>query len=77
MRLRRSGNDEPSGRRFQMRQDMLSIGDDYWIEDEAGDKAFRVNGKEWRVPEGAVAVDDGFGGKSAYVTIRAAGPAQQ
>ena len=39
--------------------------------------AFRVNGKEWRVPEGAVAVDDGFGGKSAFVTIRGAGPAQE
>lgn len=34
--------------------------------------AFRVDGKEWRVPEGTVAVDDGFGGKSAYVTVRAA-----
>lgn len=34
--------------------------------------AFRVNGSEWRVPEGAVAVDDGFGGKAAYVTVRTA-----
>jgi len=32
--------------------------------------AFFVDGKEWRVPEGTVAVDDGFGGKSAYVTVR-------
>lgn len=31
--------------------------------------AFRVNAVEWRVPEGAVAVSDGFGGKSAYVTV--------
>jgi 1,4-alpha-glucan branching enzyme len=30
--------------------------------------AFRVNGA-WRVPEGAVAVDDGFGGRAAYVTV--------
>ena len=34
--------------------------------------AFLVDGKEWRVPDGAVAVDDGFGGKAAYVTVRTA-----
>lgn len=34
--------------------------------------AFLVDGREWRVPEGAVAVDDGFGGKAAYVTVRTA-----
>jgi hypothetical protein len=31
--------------------------------------AFRVNGIEWRVPDGATAVDDGFGGKSAWLTV--------
>lgn len=36
--------------------------------------AFRVNGAEWRVPQGAVAVADGFGGKSAYVTVRGTTP---
>lgn len=34
--------------------------------------AFLVDGREWRVPEGAVAVDDGFGGKAAYLTVRTA-----
>lgn len=34
--------------------------------------AFRVDATDWRVPEGAVAVDDGFGGKAAYVTVREA-----
>lgn len=34
--------------------------------------AFLVDGREWRVPQGAVAVDDGFGGKAAYVTVRTA-----
>lgn len=28
---------------------MLSIGDDYWIEDESGRRAFKVNGKALRV----------------------------
>jgi hypothetical protein len=32
--------------------------------------AFRIDGHTWRVPEHAVAVDDGFGGKAAYVTVR-------
>jgi hypothetical protein len=32
--------------------------------------AFRIDGRAWRVPEHAVAVDDGFGGKAAYVTVR-------
>ena len=31
--------------------------------------AFRVNGAEWRVPNGATAVDDGYGGKSAWLVI--------
>jgi Glycogen recognition site of AMP-activated protein kinase len=35
--------------------------------------AFRIDGHAWRVPGGAVAVDDGFGGKAAYVTVRDAG----
>ena len=36
-------------RKFQMRAKALSIGDDYWIEDEAGNKVFKVNGKAARV----------------------------
>ena len=31
--------------------------------------AFRIDGKEWRVPPGASVVDDGFGGKSAFVLV--------
>lgn len=31
--------------------------------------AFRVNDLEWRVPDGAVTVKDGFGWQSAYVTV--------
>jgi len=31
-----------------MRQELLSIGDDYWIEDESGERVFRVDGKEIR-----------------------------
>ena len=59
MALRRAKRDGPSGRRFQMRQQMMSIGDDYWIEDEAGAKAFRVNGKAMRVRDTWVLEDAG------------------
>lgn len=31
--------------------------------------AFRINGKEWRVPEGVAAADDEFGGKSAWLKV--------
>jgi Glycogen recognition site of AMP-activated protein kinase len=33
--------------------------------------AFRVNGSEWRVPDGATAVDDDLGGKSAWLVVSA------
>lgn len=32
--------------------------------------AFKVDGKEWMIPEGASSVDDGFGGRSAIVNVR-------
>ena len=35
--------------RFQMRQRMFTIGDDYWIEDGSGAKAFKVDGKAMRI----------------------------
>src|SRR3954451_16367710 len=38
-----------SARRYRMKQRMVSIGDDYWIEDEGGDRAFRVDGKAMRL----------------------------
>jgi uncharacterized protein YxjI len=36
-------------RRYQLRQKMLSIGDDYWVENEDGERAFRVDGKALRL----------------------------
>ena len=35
--------------RYQMRQKMLSIGDDFWIENERGEKVYKVDGKALRV----------------------------
>jgi uncharacterized protein YxjI len=36
-------------RRYQLRQKMLSIGDDFWVEDEEGERVFRVDGKALRL----------------------------
>ncbi len=35
--------------RYQMREKLLSIGDDSWIEDDGGRRAFKVNGKAVRL----------------------------
>ena len=32
--------------------------------------AFRIDGARWEVPEGVAAVNDGFGGKSAWLSVR-------
>lgn len=34
---------------YKMREKLVSIGDDFWIEDSSGRKAFKVNGKALRV----------------------------
>lgn len=38
------------GPRFQMREKLMSVGDDFWIEDDRGHRLFKVNGKavRWR-----------------------------
>ena len=35
--------------RYQMREKIVSIGDDFWIENSAGKRAFKVDGKALRV----------------------------
>jgi uncharacterized protein YxjI len=34
---------------YRMRQKLVAIGDDYWIEDDSGRRVFKVNGKALRV----------------------------
>jgi uncharacterized protein YxjI len=36
------------GTRYQMREKLFAIGDDFWIETENGDRVFKVNGKALR-----------------------------
>ena len=47
MGLRRH-HDEPHIR-FQMREKLIAVGDDYWIEDDQGAKVYKVNGKAARI----------------------------
>jgi uncharacterized protein YxjI len=49
MGLLRRRDEKAAGARFQMRQRMLSIGDDYWIETEDGARAYLVDGKALRI----------------------------
>ena len=46
---RQLGRPGGGGTRYQMRQKMVSIGDDFWIENEQGQKVFKVDGKALRV----------------------------
>lgn len=46
MGFRDRGLDGPT---FQMREKVMAIGDDYWIEDDKGDKVFKVDGKAVRM----------------------------
>ncbi|MGB9939562.1 LURP-one-related/scramblase family protein [Methanosarcina sp.] len=39
------------GQRYKMRERIISIGDDYWIENEAGERAFFIDGKALRIRE--------------------------
>ena len=40
--------EKTTGRRFQMRQKLFAIGDDYWTDDDGGAHVFKVNGKATR-----------------------------
>jgi uncharacterized protein YxjI len=46
--LRRRGEDL-GGTRYQMREKVFAIGDDFWIETDDGRRAYKVNGKALRI----------------------------
>jgi uncharacterized protein YxjI len=43
------GRRDSGGTKYRMREKLFSIGDDFWIENEAGDRAFKVDGKALRI----------------------------
>ncbi len=66
MSMTQGGADPERKRKFAMRENALSIGDDYWIEDESGNKAFKVNGKVARMRDTWV-LEDGGGNEVAMI----------
>jgi uncharacterized protein YxjI len=52
-----------------MRQKLVSIGDDYWIEDESGERAFRVDGKALRLRD-TLDLEDAHGTKVCRIQTR-------
>ena len=67
--LRNRDEDETVGSRYRMRQHLLSIGDDYWIEDEEGRRAFHVDGKALRIRKTFV-LEDAAGNEVAKLQER-------
>jgi uncharacterized protein YxjI len=49
MPLLRGRRDEDGGTKYRMREKLFAIGDDYWIENEEGERAFKVDGKALRI----------------------------
>ena len=45
----RGRRDEVRPTRYQMREKLFAIGDDFWVENEGGQRAYKVNGKAFRV----------------------------
>ena len=54
-RLRDRGRD--GGTKYRMREKVFAIGDDFWIEDDSGDRAFKVDGKALRARDTLVLED--------------------
>ena len=59
MGLLRNRDDIPDGRRFRMQEKLASIGDDSWIEDEQGDRLYKVDGKALRLRDTMAIERDG------------------
>jgi uncharacterized protein YxjI len=69
MALRRGRKEAATVLRLQMRERLISVGDDYWIEDEAGERVFKVNGKAARVRDTWV-LEDRRGNEVATIRER-------
>jgi uncharacterized protein YxjI len=54
---RQLGRPGGGGNRYQMRQKMVAIGDDFWIENEHGQKVYKIDGKALRVRQTLVFED--------------------
>jgi uncharacterized protein YxjI len=55
--------------KYQMREKLASIGDDSWIEDDSGNKVFKVNGKAMRIRD-TFLLEDANGNEVAKIQER-------
>lgn len=55
--------------RYQMREKMVSIGDDFWIENEHGQKVYKIDGKALRVRQ-TLSFEDAHGRELAKIQER-------
>ncbi len=69
LRDRIRGAEGHAGRRYRMQEKLLSIGDDYWVEDETGQRVFKVDGKAVRVRDTFV-LKDASGSEVAKIQER-------
>jgi uncharacterized protein YxjI len=53
------------GTKYRMREKMFAIGDDFWIENEGGERAFKVDGKALRIRDTLV-LEDASSGAELY-----------
>src|SRR5215213_11488273 len=66
MALLRRHKDDPGSDRFLLREKLLAIGDDFWIENDQGERAYKVNGKALRIRQTFV-LEDTSGGEVAKI----------
>jgi len=51
------GRGESGGTKYRMQEKLFAIGDDYWIENEQGERVFKVDGKALRIRDTLVLED--------------------
>jgi uncharacterized protein YxjI len=66
---RQLGTPRGGGTRYQMRQKMVSIGQDFWIENDQGQKVFKVDGKALRV-RNTLLFEDAHGNEQCKIQER-------
>src|SRR5215210_2952464 len=59
----------PEGERFLMREKLLAIGDDFWIENDLGERIYKVNGKAFHLRHTFV-LENGSGDEVARIQER-------
>jgi uncharacterized protein YxjI len=51
------GRRDDGGTKHRMREKLFAIGDDFWVENDAGERAFKVDGKAMRIRKTLVLED--------------------